>query len=113
VKEPVAFEDFVRLQIVAARIVEVRDFERARVPSYRVRIDCGEAIGERESSLQAKSAYTPEDLLGTLVVAVVNLPEKNIAGFKSQALVLGVPAEDGSLSLLRPDRGAAPGGDVY
>jgi len=55
----------------------------------------------------------PDELLDTLVVGVVNMPEKNIAGFRSQALILGVPAADGGLALLRPSRDAQVGGRVY
>jgi tRNA-binding protein len=58
-------------------------------------------------------SYSHEEILGRLVVAVVNFPPKNIAGFQSEVLILGVPAEDGSLSLLEPSRGAQLGGRVY
>jgi tRNA-binding protein len=104
---------FAKVQMVAGRIVKVDEFPRARKPSYKVTVDFGPEVGVRESSMQAARDYRPEDLLDTVVVGVVNLPEKNIAGFRSQALILGVPAEDGGLSLLRPDRGAQIGGHVY
>lgn len=107
------YEDFTKVDMRAGRIVKVEEFPRARTPSYKVLVDFGPEIGERWSSMQAASVYRPEELLDTHVVGVVNLPEKNIAGFKSQALILGVPAEDGSLSLLRPSRGAQLGGSVY
>lgn len=109
----IQYEDFTKVEILAGRIVKVEEFPRARTPSYKVLVDFGLDIGERWSSMQAAAVYRPEELLDTLVVGVVNLPEKNIAGFKSQALILGVPAEDGNLSLLRPDRGARLGGHVY
>lgn len=104
---------FAKVQMVAGRIVKVDEFPRARTPSYKVTVDFGPEVGVRESSMQAARDYRPEDLLDTVVVGVVNLPEKNIAGFRSQALILGVPAPDGGLSLLRPDRGAQIGGHVY
>lgn len=107
------YDDFLKLHMAVGRVVEVHDFERARRPSYNVRIDFGADIGDRWSSVQAKSEYAKDEMLGRLVVAVVNLPPKNIAGFKSEVLILGVPAEDGSLSLLEPSRGAELGGKVY
>ncbi|HUJ75311.1 MAG TPA: tRNA-binding protein [bacterium] len=106
-------EDFAKLDLRVGVVREVRDFPKARNPSYQVRLDFGPEIGERWSSLQAKGPYTMEDLQGRQVVAVVNLPARNIAGFLSQVLVLGVPAEDGSLSLLEPERAATLGGRVY
>jgi tRNA-binding protein len=109
----IQYEDFTKVVMLAGQIVKVEEFPRARTPSYRVLVDFGPEVGERWSSVQAAAVYRPDELLNTLVVGVVNLPAKNIAGFQSQALILGVPAEDGSLSLLRPDRGAQIGGHVY
>ena len=109
----ITYDNFAKIHMAVGRVTEVHDFERARAPSYRVRIDFGPRIGERWSSLQAKAWYTQADMLGRLVVAVINLPPKNIAGFVSEVLVLGVPADDDSLSLLVPDRSARIGADVY
>jgi tRNA-binding protein len=112
-EEPITYDDFVRVDVRAGRITEVSEFPRARTPSYKVTVDFGPEIGKRASSVQAANVYRPDDLLGTVVVAVVNMPPKNIAGFQSEVLILGVPAEDGTLSLLRPERGARLGGRVY
>lgn len=112
-KAEASYEVFEKLQIVLGKIVEVEDFDRARKPTYKVRVDFGSEIGERRSSVQAKREYPKDELMGMLVVAIVNFPAKNIAGFMSEALILGVPAEDGSLSLLSPTRGGLLGGEVY
>ncbi|HVL33944.1 MAG TPA: tRNA-binding protein [Actinomycetota bacterium] len=111
--EQIAYEDFAKIDMRAGRIVEVVDFERARTPAYKLRIDFGDELGERWTSAQAKLAYRPDELFGRLVVAVVNFPPKNIAGFMSEVLVLGVQADDGSLSLLEPSRGARLGSRVH
>ncbi|MFO7173762.1 MAG: tRNA-binding protein [Bacillota bacterium] len=105
-------EDFQRLDIRTGVIVEVEDFPRARKPAYRVVVDFGPEIGKKRSSVQATN-YTKEELKGMQVVAVVNLPPKNIAGFLSEVLVLGVPGVDGQVSLLVPSRPAVLGGRVY
>ena len=47
------------------------------------------------------------------VVGLVNVPPRNIAGFRSEVLILGVPGEDGALALLTPSRPARTGGAVY
>jgi len=93
-------------------ILEVEDFPRARKPSYRVKINFGEEIGIKQSSVQATN-YRKEELVGMQVVCVVNFPPKNIAGFMSEVLVLGVDGADGALSLLIPSRKAKIGGRVY
>jgi tRNA-binding protein len=113
VKSQVTYEDFEKLHVAVGKIVHVEDFPRARKPSYRLRVDFGPEIGVRNSVVAAKVEYPSEQLLERLVVAVVNFPPRNIAGFMSEVLILGVPAEDGSLSLLEPSRGAKLGGEVY
>jgi tRNA-binding protein len=107
-----SYDDFLRLELRVGEIVEVQDFPRARNPSYKVRVHFGADIGERWSSVQATN-YPREALLGLQVIAVVNFAPKNIAGFLSECLVLGVPGEDGALSLLVPSRPAQLGGRVY
>ncbi len=100
----ITYDDFRRIDMRVGEIVEVQEFERARNPSYKVQVNLGEEIGIRHSSVKAKLAYTREELLGRQVIAVVNFPPKNIAGFLSEVLILGVEKEDGSLSLLEPSR---------
>jgi tRNA-binding protein len=105
-------EDFRRIDLRTGTIIEVDDFRRAREPSHRVTIDFGPQLGHRRCAMQATN-YTKDELVGMQIVAIVNLPARNIAGFMSEVLVLGVPGEDGRLSLLVPSRPAKPGGAVY
>lgn len=109
----ITWDDFAKVDIRAGEIVSVEEFPRARNPSYRIRVDFGPELGVRETSAQAKTGYGREELLGRYVVAVVNFPLKNIAGFESQMLILGVDAGDGTLSLLHPGRGTYKGARVY
>ena len=93
----------------AARYIAVvpdaeNPFPRARNPSYKVRVDFGDG-GERWSSAQITN-YSEAELLGRLVVCVVNMPPRNIAGFKSEILVMGAPDAQGRTMLLQPDAGA-------
>lgn len=94
-------------------ITAVEAFERARKPSYRLTIDFGPEIGVRRSAAGAQREYTPEQLLGRQVVAVVNFEPRNIAGFMSEVLVLGVEDAGGALVLLGPDRPGRLGSRVY
>ena len=106
------FEDFQRLDLRTGVILAVEDFPRARMPAYRVTVDFGPEIGTKRSSVQATN-YSKDALIGMQVVGVVNVPPRNIAGFRSEVLILGVPGEDGALALLTPSRRARTGGAVY
>jgi tRNA-binding protein len=101
-------EDFVRLDIRIGRIVAAAPLEGALRPAYRLRIDFGEA-GERQSSARISEHYPePEALLGRLVVAVVNLPPRRVAGYRSDVLVLGSMAGE-TVLLLGAEEEAVPG----
>jgi tRNA-binding protein len=111
--EPLSYADFEKLDIRVGRIIEVADFERARVPSYKIKIDFGSEIGVKQTSARFKSNYTPDQLLGRLCLAVVNFPPKNIGGFISEVLLLGVPCEGEGLVLVAPIEDAPLGGRMY
>ncbi len=87
-KPPIVYDDFARVDIRIGRIVTVRPFERARNPSYKVEVDFG-PLGRKWSSAQIAS-YSEAELTGRLVACVVNTPPRNIAGFQSEVLILGV-----------------------
>ena len=110
----ITFDDFVKIDMRVGKILQVEDFERAHKPSYKVQVDFGTEIGIKWSSIQAKSEYSKEELIGREIIGVVNFPPKNIAGFMSEVLILGVPTNDGRVSLLEPSRKPAQlGGKVY
>jgi tRNA-binding protein len=106
------FEDFQKIEVRTGVIREVEDFPRAKNPSYKVTVDFGAEFGTKRSSVQATN-YEKAALIGLQVVCVVNLAPRNIAGFQSEVLVLGVPGEDGNLSLLTPSKPAVLGGQMY
>jgi tRNA-binding protein len=105
-------EAFETLDLRVGRIVRAEPNERARKPSYKLWIDFG-PLGEKRSSAQLCALYRAEELVGRLVVAAVNLGPRNIAGFTSEVLVLGVPDESGEVVLLAVERDVPLGGRVY
>jgi len=90
------------------RVVRVDDFPEARNPAWKLEIDFGPEVGVKGSSAQI-THYTREDLEGRLVVGVVNLPPRRIAGFQSEVLVLGALDDEKGVVLLRPDDDVALG----
>ncbi len=96
-------EDFNRLDIRAGTVLEAKLFAKARKPAYQLTIDFGQELGIRRSSAQITEVYTPEMLVGTQVLAVVNFPPRQIADFMSEVLVLGTYSSQGVV-LIRPDQ---------
>jgi tRNA-binding protein len=106
-------EEFFRADIRVGVIVRTEEFPQARNPAYKLWIDFGE-LGTRTSSAQLTAFYQAGDLAGRLVLAVVNFPPRRIAGFSSQVLVLGVPADSAQqVALVQPDRRVPPGTRVF
>ena len=107
-----AAEAFGVLDQRVGRITRAEPHERARKPAYRLWIDFG-PLGERRSSAQVAALYTPESLEGRLVIGAMNLGSRNIAGFESEVLVLGLPDAAGRVVILTPEREVPLGGRVY
>lgn len=105
----ITWDDFVKIDIRTGTITEVNDFPEARKPAYRLTIDFGQEIGVKKSSAQVTAHYTKDDLLNRQVIAVINFPPKQIAGFRSECLVLGVYDENNDVILLKPDRPTSNG----
>jgi tRNA-binding protein len=105
-------EAFEVLDLRVGRVLRAEPNEKARKPSYKLWIDFG-PLGERQSSAQLVDLYRPEELVGRLVVAAVNLGTRNIAGFVSEALVLGLPDDAGRVTLLAVEREVPLGGRVF
>ena len=107
----ITYDDFAKVDIRVGRIVQVDDFPKAKKPAYKLRIDFGE-LGVKASSAQIVKHYGKSDLIGKLVLAVVNFPPRQIADFFSEVLTLGVILGEGDVVLVRPDREVALGGRI-
>lgn len=99
----ISWNDFEKLDIRCGTIVHVKDFPKAKKPAYQLWIDFGE-LGTKKSSAQITIHYKKEDLLNHQVIAVVNFSPKQIAGFTSECLILGVYDENNDVILLQPER---------
>jgi tRNA-binding protein len=116
VADQTTIDVFDLLDIRVGRVVSCDPFPEARKPAFKLTIDFG-PLGIKRSSAQLTTFYSPQELIGRLVVAVVNFPPRKIAGFKSEVLVLGLPGEgiarQGSVVLLQPERPVELGARVF
>jgi len=102
--ETISWGDFEKVELRVGKILSAEVFKEARKPAYKMHIDFGEEIGQRKSSAQITAHYTPEELVGRLVVAVVNFPKKQIGPIMSECLVTGFADENGEIVLCGVDK---------
>lgn len=107
------YSDFEKIDIRVGKIIEVEDFPEAKKPAYKLKIDFGTEIGIKKSSAQIVKHYNKKDLLGKLVIGVVNFPPKQIGPFISESLTLGLPDENGDVVLLIPTKKVPKGGKMF
>lgn len=108
----ITYKDFAKVEIRVGKVIRSEEFPKARKPAYKLWIDFG-PFGIKKSSAQITSLYQCKELVGRLVIAVTNLPPRQIADFQSEVLVLGLATEDKSVSLLAPDHPVPLGNKVY
>ena len=103
-KEQISYDIFDKVDIRIGTVISVKKNEKARKASLVIEVDFGNEIGVKQSSAQITHFYSEENLKGKQVIGICNFPEKNIAGVKSQFLVLGALEEDGKVVLLHPSQ---------
>ena len=103
-KEQISYDIFDKVDIRIGTVLSVKKNVKARKPSLIIEVDFGDEIGIKQSSAQITDFYNEENLKGKQVIGVCNFPEKNIAGVRSQFLVLGALEEDGKVVLLHPSQ---------
>ena len=109
----ITFSDFERVDVRVGRVVRAEPFPEARKPAVKLLIDFGAGLGLKRSSAQLTAHYQPETLEGRLVLAVVNMPPRQIGPFVSEVLTLGLPDAEGAVVLVVPERDVPVGGRLF
>jgi len=101
--DTITWNDFEKIHLCIGTIISAEIFKEAKNPSYKMLIDFGE-MGQKKSSAQITKLYTPDELIGKQIIAVVNFPPKQIVNIMSDCLVLGGIGDDKEIILIQPDR---------
>ncbi len=111
--QTIDFKDFQQIDIRVGTVTEVKYFDKARKPAYKIWVDLGEELGIKKSSAQLTQLYTPEDLLGKQVVCVCNFEPRQIADFMSEVLITGFDIEEGGVAITTVDIPVPNGTKLY
>jgi len=109
----VSIKEFMNIDLRVGRIIEVTEHDKAKKPMYKLKVDFGKDIGVRQIIAGIASVYKKEELEGKLIVGVVNLDPKEIAGEVSNGMLLAAESEDGTLSILTTDKQISEGSIVH
>ncbi|MDE6556402.1 MAG: methionine--tRNA ligase [Duncaniella sp.] len=105
--------DFETFELCDFRVGTVK--ECIKVPKadklLKFTIDDGTPEGRTIVSGIAKF-YKPEELVGTQVCYIANLPPRKLKGIVSEGMILSAVNADGSLTLIRPAAQATPGAKI-
>ncbi len=112
-KQTISYDDFEKVDMRVGKILSVEDFPKARKKAYKLLIDFGSEIGIKRSSAQIVAKYSKEDLVGKLVIGIVNFAPKQIADFLSEVLILGVRDSEGDVCLLCLDKEVDIGEQIF
>ncbi|USG62369.1 tRNA-binding protein [Sneathiella marina] len=108
--DEITFDDFLAVDIRVGRVLEANEFPQARKPAYKLKVDFGGEIGIKKTSAQITDLYQTDDLIGRLVIGVVNFPPRQIGPFMSEVLILGFDDGEGRISLISPGHEVPLGG---
>ena len=111
--EHITWDDFSKVELRLGRVLSAEPLPKARNPAFMLQIDFGPEIGIKKSSAQITQHYSPEQLVGKLVLAVTNFPPKQVGSIMSECLVTGFHDANGAVRLCVPDGGqnSDPDGD--
>ena len=99
-KEQISFEDFAKIDLRTATILEAEKVEKAD-KLLKFKVDTGVDIRTVVSGIA--ESFTPEECIGKQVMILLNLAPRKIRGIESQGMLLLTTKPDGKLSFVTPD----------
>ena len=100
-KKTVSFQDWQKLDLRTAEILDVEEIKGAD-ELYKLKVDLGTEIRTLVAGL--KGYYTKEELEGKKCIVFTNLEPKTIKGIKSQGMILAAVNDDESeVKIIQPD----------
>ncbi len=102
-------EDFKRLELKTGKILSAEPIEKSD-KLYKLIVDLGDKKIQLVSGI--KKDYSEEELIGKLIIIIANLEPAKFRGVESQGMLLAVTEEDGTVSLLTPDREVKVGSKI-
>ena len=109
----IGYDDFAKVDVRIGTVLRAVPNPAARNPAYVLEIDFGPELGRKKASAQVTELYTPQQLVGRQVAAVVNFPPKQIARTISEVLVLGFPDAEGRVALISVDHPVPDGARMF
>jgi tRNA-binding protein len=109
----ISYDDFAKVDVRVGTVLSAAPNPAARKPAYVLEIDFGGELGRKRASAQVTELYTPEQLVGRQVAAVINFPPKQIARMISEVLVLGFPDAQGRVVLINVDHPVPDGSRMF
>lgn len=104
----ISIEDFAKVELKIGKVLSAEPVEKSN-KLIRLIVDTGE---ERQIVAGIGKSYSPEDLIGKKIVVIANLKPAKLMGVESQGMLLAATDEDGTCSILMPERDVKQGSRV-
>ena len=99
-KEQISFDDFMKIDLRTATILEAEKVEKAD-KLLKLKVDTGVDVRTVVSGIA--ESFSPEEIIGKQVMILLNLAPRKIRGIESQGMLLLTTKPDGKLSFVTPD----------
>lgn len=108
-KELITYDDFAKLDMRVVKVLAAEPMPKSK-KLLKLTVDTG--LGQRTVLSGVAEHFKPEDLIGKQVVMLINLAPRKMMGIDSEGMILMAEDKDGSLKLLQPHEGVAPGATI-
>ena len=109
----ISYDEFNKIEMRVGKIIEVNALHKDKKGFYKAKIDIGPEMGTKWATIKVGNDYNRKDLNDMQVIVVSNIKPKQVAGVKSELLILGANTNDNRLALLVPSKMAKVGARVY